>query len=56
MPEYRGVCKNMQENTRISRVPKLKPKLVNQANIHLTSPEVRMVPSKDCVLVLLGVY
>ena len=45
----------MQENTRISRVPKLKPKLVNQASIHLTSPEVRMVP-KDCMLVILGVY
>ena len=55
MQEYTRVYMSIQEYARISRVPKLKPKLVNQASIHLTSPEVRMVP-KDCVLMLLGVY
>ena len=49
------VDKSMQEYARISRVPKLEPKLVYQASIHLTFHEVRD-GIQDCVLMLLGVY
>ena len=49
------VDRNIEEYARISRVPKLEPKLVYQASIHLTFHEVRD-GIEDCVLMLLGVY